>query len=51
MGFRGRAKWEPSEEDVSAGPQKVAALITAVGIVIIWVRINDPKLMSPSYKG
>lgn len=45
MGFRGRAKWEPSEEDVSVGPQKVAGLITAIGIVVIWVRMNNPKLM------
>ena len=43
MGFRGRAKWEPAEEDVSKGPQKVASLIAAIAIVVLWVTHNDPK--------
>jgi hypothetical protein len=41
MGFRGRAKWEPAEEDVSKGPQKVASLLAAVAIVVLWVTQND----------
>lgn len=34
--WRGRAKWEPSEEDISKGPQKVGGLLTAVAITILW---------------
>jgi hypothetical protein len=43
MGFRGRAKWEPAEEDVSKGPQRVASLLAAVAIVLLWVTQNNPK--------
>lgn len=41
LGFRGRAKWEPSEEDVSRGPQKVAGLVAAVSIVLIWTTMTN----------
>jgi hypothetical protein len=41
LAFRGRAKWEPSEEDISKGPQKVAGLVAAVLIVLIWALLND----------
>ncbi len=41
LGWRGRAKWEPIEEDVSAGPQKVAALVAAVAVALIWARLYD----------
>ena len=39
--WRKRAHWEPSEQDVAAAPQKVGGLLTAVGIGIIWKRLND----------
>jgi hypothetical protein len=41
LGWKGRAKWEPIEEDVSSGPQKVASLVAALMIVLIWVQWND----------
>lgn len=41
LGWKGRAKWEPVEEDVSAGPQKVASLVAALMIVLIWVQWNE----------
>src|SRR5260370_822681 len=41
LAFRGRQKWEPSEEDISRGPQKVAGLLGAVMIVILWALLND----------
>ncbi len=34
--WRGRAKWEPSEEDISKGPQKVGGLLTAVPTALLW---------------
>jgi hypothetical protein len=41
LGWRGRSKWEPSEEDLSKGPQKVGSLLAAVFIVAIWAQMND----------
>lgn len=40
--WRGRARWEPSEEDVPAGAQKVGGLVAAIAIVLLWVEWNDP---------
>lgn len=34
--WRGRAKWEPSEEDVKEGPQRVGGLVAAIFIAILW---------------
>jgi ABC-type uncharacterized transport system substrate-binding protein len=39
--WRGRAKWEPSEEDISKGPQKVGGLLTAVAIALLWSLAAD----------
>jgi hypothetical protein len=41
LGWRGRAKWEPIEEDVPAGPRKVGGLIAAITVALIWVGLND----------
>jgi hypothetical protein len=41
LGFKGRAKWEPVEEDVAKGPQKVASIVAALLIVLVWVQFND----------
>lgn len=41
LGWRGRAKWEPVEEDVPAGPQKVGGLVAAVVVALIWARMFD----------
>jgi hypothetical protein len=37
LSWRSRAKWEPSEEDLSKGPQKVGGLVAAVLIAILWL--------------
>lgn len=41
LGFKGRAKWEPVEEDVAKGPQKVASAVASLLIVLVWVQFND----------
>jgi len=41
LGWKGRAKWEPVEEDVSRAPQKVASLVAALMVVLIWAQWND----------
>jgi hypothetical protein len=41
LGFKGRAKWEPVEEDVAKGPQKVASVVASLLIVLVWVQFND----------
>jgi hypothetical protein len=41
--FRGRAKWEPSQEPLPKGPRKVAGAGTALFVVIIWVLFNSPN--------
>jgi hypothetical protein len=46
LGFRGRARWEPSEEDVSKGPQKVGSLLSAVGIVLLWANSRPDQMGS-----
>jgi hypothetical protein len=37
LAFKGRARWEPAEEDIPQAPAKVAGLLTAVAIVVIYV--------------
>lgn len=34
--WRGRAKWEPTEQDIPKGAQKVGGVVTAVAISVIW---------------
>jgi hypothetical protein len=41
LGFRGRAKWEPSEQDVDRGPQKVGGLLIAVTIAVLWTQTRN----------
>ena len=40
--WKGRAKWEPSEEDVAKGPQKVGALVSSISIVLLWTQYRGP---------
>lgn len=42
LAWRGRTKWEPSEEDLPAGGQKVAGLLAAVAIALLWAENQDP---------
>jgi hypothetical protein len=39
--FKPRARWEPSEHDVSAAPQRIAGLLAAAGIGVVWKRVSD----------
>jgi hypothetical protein len=41
LAWRGRARWEPSEEDVATGPQKVGGLVAAVAIAVLWASANN----------
>src|SRR5437764_12309101 len=41
LGWRGRAKWEPAEEDVPAGPQKIGGLAAAITVALMWARMFD----------
>ena len=43
LGFKGRAKWEPVEQDVPKGPAKVASLVASLSIVMIWAELNSPS--------
>jgi hypothetical protein len=50
LAFKGRARWEPIEEDVPKAPAKAAALATAVCVVLIWAaarRRHDPGWLVP----
>jgi hypothetical protein len=41
--WRRRSPWEPSEQDVDKGAEKVAGLLTAVFMVFLWVRFAKPE--------
>jgi ABC-type uncharacterized transport system substrate-binding protein len=41
--WRGRARWEPSEEDIPKGPQKVGGLLTAVALALLWTFAADAQ--------
>lgn len=41
LSWRGRAKWEPDEEDVSRGAQKVAGLVSVIGVGVLWALYHD----------
>lgn len=41
LAWRGRANWEPSEEDIPAGAQKVGGLIGAVLIALMFVNWSN----------
>lgn len=42
--WRGRAKWEPSEEDVAEGPQKVGGVVSVALVTVVWATFRtDPS--------
>jgi ABC-type uncharacterized transport system substrate-binding protein len=41
LSWKGRSNWEPSEQDVNKGPQRITGLVTAVLLVVIWLIPND----------
>jgi len=43
LGFKGRARWEPSDQDVDKGAQKVGALASAVLIGFIFLELPRPE--------
>jgi hypothetical protein len=46
LAWRGRTRWEPSEQDLPKGGQKVGALIAAVLIVVAWASFRDASSTS-----
>jgi hypothetical protein len=36
VAWRGRAKFEPSEQDLPGGPQKVGGVVAAIAIGVLW---------------
>jgi hypothetical protein len=42
LAWRRRADWEPSEEDIPKGAQRVAGLLAAVAIALLWAKWHDP---------
>jgi len=40
--WKRRARWEPSEEDIPKGGQRVAGLLTAIATAIIWALLATP---------
>ena len=43
VGWRRRAKWEPSEEDLPNGAERVSSLVTGVAVALIWVLSRQPR--------
>ncbi len=41
LAWRGRNRWEPSEEDIAAGPQRIGGLVAAAGLVLLWARYHN----------
>ena len=41
LAFRGRARWEPSEEDVPRGAQKVSGLLAAIAVASLWAAYRE----------
>lgn len=46
LSWRRRARWEPAEEDLAGGPARVAGLLTAVGIALIWSQLANREHLS-----
>jgi hypothetical protein len=43
LGWKGRAGWEPSDQDVDKGAQKVGALAAGILIAFIFVELSKPE--------
>jgi hypothetical protein len=43
LGWRKRSRWEPSEEDIANGPQRVGSLLAIVAIGLIYALIARPE--------
>jgi hypothetical protein len=43
LGWRRRANWEPSEEDIARGPQRVGSLVAGVAIAILWSQTRNTE--------
>jgi len=43
LGWKGRARWEPSEQDVDQGAQKVGGLAAAVIVAVIFLTFSKPE--------
>jgi hypothetical protein len=43
LGWRGRARWEPDEEDIASAPQKVGSLVAACAIALIFFLMSTKE--------
>jgi hypothetical protein len=43
VSWKGRANWDPSEQDIPAGAQKVGALVASVTIALMWASWRSGK--------
>jgi hypothetical protein len=49
LAFRKRAKWEPSEEDIKRGPEKVGGLVGAILIAILYFETKSSSKSSSDH--
>jgi hypothetical protein len=47
IAWRRNANWEPSEQDLPKGPSRVAGLLTAVIIAVIWTQFSSESYQRP----
>lgn len=45
--WRGRANWEPAEEDLSRGPAKVGGVVSVVVLAVLWVFVGKGGSLAP----
>ena len=44
--WRRRARWEPSEQDIPKGAERVGGLVTAVLTAVLWTQMKDQASMA-----
>ncbi|SRR6266446_1265069 len=49
LSFKGRQKWEPSEEDIPKGPVKVVGTLTAVGVGLLYYWASQLRYNENTY--
>lgn len=43
LAWRGRTRWEPSQQDLPQAPQRIAGLLNAVILAVLWVFLASPS--------
>src|SRR5437773_4175493 len=46
LGWKGRLKWEPAEEDVPGAPQKVGGALAAISIALLWASMSELRYVA-----